>query len=156
MDDPDNLLLQSATVVLGSGFNSAEDRLVFTDQNGITGNYDNTTGVLSLLGSATVTDYETALRSVAFENISENPDTTIRSVTYTASDGLFPGNTVTRNIEITAINDPVVLAGIENIPLNYTENDAATAVSSTLTVTDLDQLDLQSACLLYTSDAADE
>ncbi len=61
--DPDDLTLDSARVRVAANFERGDD-LLFTDQNGITGSYDDTTGVLTLSGTASVADYETAIRSV--------------------------------------------------------------------------------------------
>ena len=47
--------------------------LGFTNQNGITGSFNAATGVLTLTGSATVANYQTALRSVTYANASDNP-----------------------------------------------------------------------------------
>ncbi|MDB9378214.1 DUF4347 domain-containing protein, partial [Nodularia sphaerocarpa] len=54
VSDVDSANLASATVRITSGFVSAQDILSFTNQNGITGNYNNSTGVLTLTGAATV------------------------------------------------------------------------------------------------------
>ena len=54
---------------------AGEDILDFTDQLGITGAWDPGTGVLTLSGSASVGDYQTALRSVTYDNSSEDPST---------------------------------------------------------------------------------
>jgi len=62
-------------VSLTAGFVSGEDILAFTDQNGITGSWNGSTGVLTLTGSATLANYQTALRSVTYLNSSDNPST---------------------------------------------------------------------------------
>ena len=46
--DPESTQLAGATVAITAGFAEAEDELAFTDQNGIAGAYDDTTGVLTL------------------------------------------------------------------------------------------------------------
>jgi hypothetical protein len=60
--------ITGARVVVVGGFVSAQDSLVFTDQNGITGSFAASTGILTLTGSASSADYETALKSVSFAN----------------------------------------------------------------------------------------
>ena len=64
--DVDDTLLEGATVSIGSGFSPGEDELAFTDQLGISGNYDAASGVLTLSGTAPVADYQTVLQSVTF------------------------------------------------------------------------------------------
>ncbi len=51
-------------------FATGEDTLAFTNQNGITGSWNSGTGVLTLNGSATVANYQTALRSITYFNTS--------------------------------------------------------------------------------------
>ncbi len=103
-DSPD---LVGATVAITAGFVSAQDTLAFTNQNGITGNYNSGTGVLTLTGTTTVANYQTALRTVTYQNSSDNP-TASRTVSFTVNDGTSNSNTATRGITITAVNDAPV------------------------------------------------
>ena len=64
--------LDGASVMIEN--NMEGDTLWFTSQNGIDGNYDSATGVLSLSGTATVAEYQDVLRSVTFGNSLGNPD----------------------------------------------------------------------------------
>ncbi|MHC0039064.1 OmpL47-type beta-barrel domain-containing protein [Pseudoneobacillus sp. C159] len=78
--------LSSAKVQITNHFRGSEDELIFKNQNGISGNYDSGKGILSLSGIATVEKYETALRSVRYNNkntsktINSNPRTFLFSV----------------------------------------------------------------------------
>ena len=89
LSDADNTTLAGATVSIG-GF-LAGDTLNFTNQNGITGSYDSGTGVLTLTGSATVANYQAALRSITFSSASDNPTNfganPSRTISWTANDG---------------------------------------------------------------------
>ncbi len=83
--------LASATVKISVGFQPG-DTLHFTDQNGITGFYNAATGVLTLSGTASVDDYQAALRSVTFSNATNNDPTdsdlyATRSITWQVNDG---------------------------------------------------------------------
>ncbi len=141
--DSDNTTLASAPVTISANYNSAQDVLAFTNQNGITGSWNSTTGVLTLSGSATVANYQTALRSVTYQNTSDNPTTSNRTATFSVSDGNLSG-TATRTISVTAVDDaPVVTT--TGTTLAYTENDPATAVDTGLTVSDVDNTNLASA-----------
>src|SRR5205823_2123327 len=68
--DADNTSLTGATVSITANFASGQDVLGFTNQNGITGSYNAATGVLTLSGTATVAQYQTALDSVTYFNSS--------------------------------------------------------------------------------------
>ncbi|WP_445630825.1 beta strand repeat-containing protein [Nostoc sp. DSM 114167] len=149
VSDTDSPNLASATVRITSGFVSAEDILAFTNQNGITGSYNSSTGVLTLIGSATVANYQAALRSITYTNSSDNPSTTPRTISFIVNDGTANSTAVTRNINITAVNDAPV-ATATNSALAYTEN-ATTVIDSGITVSDLDSTNLASATISITS-----
>src|SRR5262249_12886366 len=73
-DTPPVTTLTGATVSIIAGFNGSQDVLRFTNQNGISGSYSATTGVLTLSGAASVANYQTALQSVAYFNSSNLPN----------------------------------------------------------------------------------
>ncbi|MCC5659361.1 FG-GAP-like repeat-containing protein [Nostoc sp. XA010] len=135
--DADSPNLSSATVTITNGFLATEDTLAFNDQNGITGSYTN--GVLTLTGSATVADYQTALQSVTYQNSSDNLSTTPRTINFVVNDGSLNSTAVTRDINLTAVND--VPSDLE-LSAN-TVNDKATANTDigTFSSTDPDQND---------------
>lgn len=110
ISDVDNTHIQSAVVQFTAGYTGSEDVLSFRDQNGITGSFDATTGILTLTGNATLGQYETALRSITYSNSSENPNTTTRTVSFTVNDGNANSHAQTRDIAITAVNDSPTLA----------------------------------------------
>ncbi|MEQ1859663.1 MAG: Calx-beta domain-containing protein [Chthoniobacteraceae bacterium] len=91
--------LTGATVAITGNFNTGEDVLAFGNQNGITGNYDGGTGVLTLTGTATLANYEAALRSVSYFNSNPTPSTAVRTVTFTALDNTNSGS-ATRSIDV--------------------------------------------------------
>jgi trimeric autotransporter adhesin len=103
--DADGGNLASATVSISANYDSTADALLFADQNGITGSWNTATGVLSLTGSATIAQYQTALRSVSFINPSDTPSTATRTVSFVVNDGSANSNTATRNINIANVDD---------------------------------------------------
>src|SRR5690606_21742631 len=103
--DANNTNLASATVAITANFQSGQDALLFTNQNGITGNYNAATGVLSLSGSASVINYQTALRSVRYNNTSSNPNTVNRTISVQVNDGIASSNTAIKTITITEVNN---------------------------------------------------
>ncbi len=79
------------------------DTLNFTDTSQITGYYDSTTGLLTLSGSATPAQYQTALRGVTFSNSTNNPSTAARSIAVQADDSYsdqYTSNTITETVDI--------------------------------------------------------
>jgi hypothetical protein len=81
--------LTGATVQIGTGFQSNQDVLGFVNQNGVTSVYNQSTGLLTLSGSATTNQYQAALRSVTYSNTSDNPDATPRTITFSVTDGTY-------------------------------------------------------------------
>ncbi len=90
--------IASATITIGSNFNTG-DQLTFVDQNGITGSYDAGAGVLSLTGSASAGNYQSALQSITFSTTSTSIAT--RTVTFKVNDGANDSNTASKGVSIT-------------------------------------------------------
>jgi beta-glucanase (GH16 family) len=90
LDDVDSPNLVGARVRITDLVNG--DALHFTNQNGITHTYDAATGLLTLTGSASVANYQTALRSITFDNLSNDDPTAgdtdlSRTITWQVDDG---------------------------------------------------------------------
>ncbi|MDF2630170.1 MAG: hypothetical protein K0R39_4001, partial [Symbiobacteriaceae bacterium] len=80
--------ISGATVTINSGFVASEDQLTFTNQNGITGAYNSSTGVLTLSGTASSATYQAALQSVTYRNT--NPNSTslsARTISFSVGAG---------------------------------------------------------------------
>ncbi|MEL7497637.1 MAG: LamG-like jellyroll fold domain-containing protein [Planctomycetota bacterium] len=105
ISDADDTDIESARVQISGNYANGEDVLAFTNQNGIVGSWNATTGELSLTGSATLAEYETALQSVTYSNGSEAPSTATRTVSFFVNDGDVNSNTLARDIGITPVND---------------------------------------------------
>ncbi|HEV2813580.1 MAG TPA: hypothetical protein VGW10_10035 [Solirubrobacteraceae bacterium] len=90
LDDPEDHAISGGRVVIAENFNGSEDELAFVAQDGITGTYDTSTGVLTLTGTATEAQYQAALRSVTYLNGSDNPSTAERTLSFTMTDAGSP------------------------------------------------------------------
>lgn len=105
--DVDSAQLAGATVQITGNLDASEDVLGFVNQNGITGSYNSTTGLLTLAGLATVAQYQAALASVTYAN-GAALSTATRTVSFTVDDGQgtnHASNTVTVDITVAAVND---------------------------------------------------
>ncbi|MDA1250804.1 MAG: DUF4347 domain-containing protein [Planctomycetota bacterium] len=126
--DVDDTNIESAVVQITGNYAGAEDVLAFTNQNGITGNLVG--GTLTLTGSATLAQYEAAIRSITYENTSDNPSALTRTISFTVNDGDANSNTQTRDIAITPVNDaPTITNGYTH---NLTGTNEDTTSSGTL------------------------
>ena len=147
--DADDTNLESATVQITVNYQNGQDVLAFTTQAGISGAFTAATGTLTLTGTSTVANYQIALQSVTYTNASQNPSTLARTVQVQVNDGTVNSNASTRTVTVAAVNDaPVVTAGTT---FTFTEGDAATPIATTLTATDADDTNLESATVQITA-----
>ena len=133
------------------------------DQAGITGTVE-LDGSLTLAGSATLADYQAALRSVTYENTSDTPDTTPRTVTVVVTDDQG-GDSVarTRTIDLDPVNDPPVGTDDDyatdedttlNVPAAGVLANDTDADGDALSVTAFDAVSVQGAAVTVGADGA--
>jgi Bacterial Ig domain len=158
LSDVDSTQMSGATVAITGGHQSAQDRLALPAQgNAISGSFDTGTGVLTLSGSGTLTQYRDALRAVTYENLSDAPDLTTRTVSFQATDaggtangGDDTSDAATRDVSIAAVNDaPQITTG--TTPSTFTEGGSAAVVDGVLTVADADTSGLAGATVKLTT-----
>ena len=101
------------------------------------------------MGTDSVANYQTALRSVTYENLSDDPQAS-KTITFIVSDDQFDSNSQSRTINITAENDAPVESAIELTPLAYTESSGPSVITSTLIVSDVDDMNLERATIQVT------
>ena len=136
LDDVDSTTLTGATITISAGKVSG-DLLDFTAQNGITGSYNATTGVLTLGGTASVADYATALRSVTFSSTSDNPGTS-RTISFRVNDGISSSSPFNAAVTVTPVNDAPVVSGLGASLTVASDGAAVAAFAGTAAVTDPD------------------
>jgi VCBS repeat-containing protein len=143
--DVDDTHLESATISITSGFFLGEDVLSFVHTGDITGFYDAGNGELTLTGSATTADYQSALETITYQNTNTfDPNTTNRTVTWVVNDGKANSTAVTSTITITGTNDaPVITGGL--VTRSLEETNAKLITDGSLTVTDVDTTDVVTA-----------
>ncbi|WP_342725899.1 cadherin domain-containing protein [Bradyrhizobium sp. B097] len=146
--DVDNTTLAGATMQITGNYANGQDVLGFTTIGNITGTFDAATGKLTLTGTDTVANYQAALASVTYFNTSDNPSGLARTVTITANDGAANSTAVTDTINVTPVNDPPVTSA--GGTLNYIENQAATAIDTSVNVSDVDSANMASATVAIT------
>lgn len=94
--------ITSATVAIAGFVNGNADVLALPAPVGaITGAYNSTTGTLTLSGSGTAAEYQTALRSVTFEKASYEA-TPQRTLVYQATDAAAQTGSTSRSVTIGA------------------------------------------------------
>lgn len=136
INDVDSTMIVSSTIQFTANYQSEEDSLVFTNQNGITGVFSN--GALFLTGTATLAQYQAALRSIKYINSSEDPTTSARNIEFIVFDGSDNSNATFRSIGFTNENSPPVITEGASVSVTMDVNGDPTAFSLTLNATDPD------------------
>ena len=148
----------SAEQTLGhiDNFVTGQDVLGFTanasTMGNIAGTYNATTGVMSLTSSgntATLAQWQAALQAVTYSNSSDAPSTLARTISYVVNDGTTNSAAVTNTVNVSAANDAPTLGGTATA-IGYTENGAAAAIHTAITVADLDNTTLANATVSIT------
>ncbi|MGB3634178.1 MAG: Ig-like domain-containing protein, partial [Rubrobacteraceae bacterium] len=122
--DVDSERIQSATVTLRDRPDGeAETLTAGASGTGISVNYDRPAGELRLNGPAPTNDYQKVLRTVAYENSSQDPATADRTVAFVANDGDADSEAATSTVTVRAVNDA---PEISDIPDNATDEDTPT------------------------------
>jgi VCBS repeat-containing protein len=106
--DADSTNLSSATVSIATGFAAGQDVLELTGAApaGISDTYNAATGALTLTGSASLADYQAALRTVAYRNTSDAPSAAARSMRFVVTDTAAGTSVaVARDLTVSPVND---------------------------------------------------
>ncbi|NOI68797.1 cadherin-like domain-containing protein, partial [Vibrio sp. 99-8-1] len=110
--DVDDTNLESATITLTNGrigdslaLGSIDSGIELRSSTSVV-NLDGTlTLTLTLVGSASLSDYEDALKNISFTSNSENPDTTDRIIEITVNDGDIVSDKAISTIKVIEVND---------------------------------------------------
>jgi 3-deoxy-D-manno-octulosonate 8-phosphate phosphatase KdsC-like HAD superfamily phosphatase len=142
--DVDNSEFVNATVQISNNYVQGEDSLIYFGASLIS-QFDVPSGTLILSGRLPKEDFQQILRDTYYENLSENPNTNDRTVSFVVVDGLgLNSDPGTMQIEITSDNDkPEINLTIATV--NYTENDAPKVLDNALTLSDIDDTEIDGA-----------
>ncbi len=109
--DPDSLNLASATITLTNLLDTGQETLAVSaatvaPNTPITAAYNAATGLLTLIGSAPLAQYQAALRTVTYSNAAAAPTATpARAITFVVSDGSNTSAVATATVTLTSVND---------------------------------------------------
>ena len=145
INDADDVNIESATVTISANYIEGEDILSFTNTGSITGSWNASTAILTLTGSDTLANYQTALRSITYQNIDNSPSILSRTITFKVNDGDIDSAAATSTVNVEAVNDAPAITG--GAIQNYTENGPPTVIDNTVTLTDPDDTNLEGATI---------
>jgi hypothetical protein len=140
LSDIDSASIQGAILRITGGYLPNSDLLSLVNTSTISANWNTTTATLSLVGDASITEYETALRQIRFSSSSDNLIDTTRSFLLEVTDSAgAKASTTLANFSITPVNDSPVVNLSSSI--NVGEDTSVTFLSSlmgNLRVADVD------------------
>src|SRR5262245_5371082 len=162
VSEPDSTNIVSATITLT---NPQTDDLLSVSglPAGISASaYDPATGILTLSGSDSLANYETALQLIQFSNSNIDPSNVTRVINIVVNDGVSNSNTAKAFIQVEAVNNaaPVVDLDSDNsggsfrstFRTTFTENGAPVPIADLdTTITDADSTNLVSATITLTN-----
>jgi len=132
-----NTLLTGATVAFSWDYQADQDQLIYTPQHGITGTFDDATGMLTLQGTTFVANYESALRSIQYMNTRTNPIPGLRQLELQIQDGTKVSDPASLLISVdTEYVAPTI--GIDVTEQTFNEGGAAIVVAGTFAITQQD------------------
>ncbi len=135
VSDLDNTTLASGTVSITGNFQSSEDVLAFTSGapfGNIAGVYNTGTGVLTLTSAgatATIAQWQAALRSVTYSDSSTSPNASNRTVSFVVSDGTASSISGSKTVTITAVSATYAAPAPDGFASLATGGGATTAVT---------------------------
>jgi len=155
ISDPDNTTLASATVVITGNFQSGQDVLAFVNDGSTMGNIDGSynAGTLTLTSpgtTATLAQWQEALRAVTYSNTSSTPNTANRTISFVVNDGLDDSTPGTKTVTVQGVNNAPVVTNVDGDDVTFTENGPAVLIDAggDATVSDPDSPDLDGGNLM--------
>jgi gliding motility-associated-like protein len=137
--DVDDTQLVSAAVTI-AGYQTG-DILAGSAPSGGSIDFDAGTGILTLSGTATLTEYISALSTVTFSSDQSGS----RQLNFTVNDGTDDSNVYSRDLNIILPNEaPVISSANEGTAVDYTQNGSPLILDDQIIINDVDDTDLES------------
>ena len=120
-------LIDSTTVTITNlQDGSAESLAVDTGGTALSATYNPGTGVLSVTGTDTAATYEQVLRTIVYNNTSQDPNETPRVVEFIVTSGAQSSPVAISTVSVVAVNDGPLITGLSLIDPSINENEYAT------------------------------
>src|SRR5690606_4409333 len=94
--------------------------------------------------TATLAEWQAALRSVTYSNTSSTPNTANRTISFVVNDGTDDGAAATKIVAVQAVNNAPIITNIDGDAVTFTEGGPAVLIDAggNATVSDPDSPDL--------------
>jgi uncharacterized delta-60 repeat protein len=128
LTDIDSTTISSATITITNLQESATESLSLPSTFGyMAAIYSTSTGTFQLLGTATLAQYQQVLRTITYNNTSQNPNPTPRLISFVVNDGTSNSSIAISTVSINPVNDAPIVAnaistqnGTEDTAVNFT------------------------------------
>jgi hypothetical protein len=110
--DKDDTHLDSTQVQISNNYASAEDSIYYTGTVEVMSEWNKTTGILTLKGSFTKSDYETILSSVYYINHADTATENKRTISFSVYARGNSSNTISRDIMVGSKYEQTITFGI--------------------------------------------
>ncbi|WP_455914790.1 retention module-containing protein [Pseudomonas syringae] len=152
--DADSPTLQGAKVTLTNA-QDADSLVVGSPNANIAVSTATVNGqiVLTLTGAATAAEYEAVIKSITFQNSSEDPSVADRTITVTVNDGQNDSAPASSIVHVVAVNDAPTVSFTST---DYVENGAPQALVNNLQIGDVDGGQLSGAKITVTGVQAED
>lgn len=145
LTDTEGNNMSSATITISGNYSAASgDRLTLGSCPSGASCSGSGTQTITINGSSSRANYQTAFRSVQLDTTSDTPSTLTRTVQFSVTDTFSRVRSDTRTVTVTSTNDLPTVTAFSGT-LAYTENDPATAVDNAITLADVDDTNLNRA-----------
>ncbi|WP_040727377.1 DUF4347 domain-containing protein [Thiomicrorhabdus sp. Kp2] len=142
----DGVTLSTATISITGNFDTSHDELLFVNDSismgNIQGSYDSVNGLLTLSSAgdtATVAEWQSALRSVTFQSSDEALTDASKTISWQVNDGYLDSSVVTATLTTVAVNDaPVVSAPSALAIVDGKGADIYGDITGTISASDVD------------------
>ncbi|MEM9831467.1 MAG: gliding motility-associated C-terminal domain-containing protein [Bacteroidota bacterium] len=136
--DPDGAVsLKSASVSIPQGLNEGEDQLMYELTGGITATLNE--NQLDFEGEGSLGQYQSVLRSLTYQNLSDDPQTDLLTFEYQVIDeNDSMSNVVYRALRVVPVDDSTLLTSAEPELLSYVLGNEAVPMYASLMVSDVD------------------
>jgi len=138
VSDSDDTDIDGGTVTITNVLDAGMEVLAATGVGSIVPSYSEPT--LTLSGAGTVAEYQQVLQSVTYNNTSQAPDETNRTIEFVVNDGVDDSNMATKTVTVSAVNDDPVL-NLQSTSETVDEEGTLTfnsGNSNLISVTDID------------------
>ncbi|WP_369057533.1 DUF4347 domain-containing protein, partial [Burkholderia gladioli] len=148
VSDGTSTTLASATVQITGNFQVNHDQLLFTNNPATMGDisavYNTSTGLLTLTsasGTASLAQWQAALRAVTFTSDLVVPSNATRTVSFRINDGTLVSPVANRSVSVTAVDQTPIIGG-GGTTVNFTAGDntisTPVVIDNAITVADAD------------------